>query len=70
MDDAALFRRMSFIRMSFIVDNRPRAGGRLALGVLKGGPVDGTAMILTPASNVAVFPHVYRVFQAFVMPSV
>ena len=45
---------------SFIVDNRPGAGGRLALSALKGGPADGTAMILTPASNVAVFPHVYK----------
>ena len=45
---------------SFIVDNRPGAGGRLALGALKVGPADGTAMILTPASNVAVFPHVYK----------
>lgn len=45
---------------AFIVDNRPGAGGRLALGALKGSPADGTAMILTPASSVAVFPHVYR----------
>jgi tripartite-type tricarboxylate transporter receptor subunit TctC len=45
---------------SFIVDNRPGAGGRLALGALKGAPADGTAMILTPASSVAVFPHVYK----------
>jgi hypothetical protein len=43
-----------------IVDNRRGAGGRLALGSLKGGPVDGTAMILTPASTVTVFPHVYK----------
>jgi tripartite-type tricarboxylate transporter receptor subunit TctC len=45
---------------SFIVDNRPGAGGRLALGALKGSPVDGSVMILTPASSVAVFPHVYK----------
>jgi tripartite-type tricarboxylate transporter receptor subunit TctC len=45
---------------SFIVDNRPGAGGRLALGALKNSPADGTAMILTPASSVAVFPHVYK----------
>ena len=45
---------------SFIVDNRPGAGGRLALGVLKSSPADGTAMILAPASNFAVFPHVYK----------
>lgn len=45
---------------SFIVDNRPGAGGRLALGALKNSPADGTAMILTPASSVAVFPQVYK----------
>src|SRR4051794_37794588 len=43
---------------SFIVDNRPGAGGRLALGALKNSPADGTVMILTPASSFAVFPHV------------
>src|ERR1700754_1984437 len=42
---------------SFIVDNRPGAGGRLALGALKGSAADGSVMILTPASIVAVFPH-------------
>jgi tripartite-type tricarboxylate transporter receptor subunit TctC len=45
---------------SFIVDNRPGAGGRLALGALKGGPVDGSVMVLTPASMVTIFPHVYK----------
>jgi tripartite-type tricarboxylate transporter receptor subunit TctC len=45
---------------SFIVDNRPGAGGRLALSSLKGSVADGTTMILTPASCVTVFPHVYK----------
>jgi len=45
---------------SFVVDNRPGAGGRLALGVLKGSPADGSIMILAPASNLAVFPYVYK----------
>jgi tripartite-type tricarboxylate transporter receptor subunit TctC len=45
---------------ALIVDNRPGAGGRLALGALKSSPADGTAMILAPASNFAVFPHVYK----------
>ena len=45
---------------SCIVDNRPGAGGRVALGVLKNSPADGTIMILAPASNLAVFPHVYK----------
>lgn len=45
---------------SFIVDNRPGAGGRLAFGVPKSSPTDGTTMILAPASNFAVYPHVYK----------
>src|SRR5258708_12172962 len=45
---------------SFIVANRPGAGGRLALGVLKDSPADGSVMILTPASMVVVVPHVYK----------
>ena len=45
---------------SFIVDNRPGAGGRLALGALKNSPADGTFLILTPATSFAVFPHVYK----------
>ena len=45
---------------SFIVENRPGAGGRLALGALKGSPADGSVMILAPASGLAVFPHVYK----------
>src|SRR4029079_15001619 len=45
---------------SFIVDNRPGAAGRLALGALKGGPADGSVMVLTPASMVTIFPHVYK----------
>jgi tripartite-type tricarboxylate transporter receptor subunit TctC len=45
---------------SFIVENRPGAGGRLALGALKRSLADGSVMILAPASNVAVFPHVYK----------
>jgi tripartite-type tricarboxylate transporter receptor subunit TctC len=44
----------------FIVDNRPGAGGRIALGALKSSPADGTSMILAPASNFIVFPHVYK----------
>lgn len=43
---------------AFVVENRPGAGGRLVLGALKNG--DGTAMVLTPASMLVVFPHVYK----------
>lgn len=45
---------------SFIVENRPGAGGRLVLDALKNGSADGSAMVLTPASMLVVFPHVYK----------
>jgi tripartite-type tricarboxylate transporter receptor subunit TctC len=45
---------------SFIVENRPGAGGRLVLGAPKNGAADGSAMVLTPASMLVVFPHVYK----------
>jgi tripartite-type tricarboxylate transporter receptor subunit TctC len=44
---------------SLIVDNRPGAGGRLALEGLKGAERDGSTMTLTPGDQVALFPHVY-----------
>jgi tripartite-type tricarboxylate transporter receptor subunit TctC len=43
-----------------IVENRPGAGGRVAMDVLKNSPADGSAMILTPAVAVCLYPHVYK----------
>jgi len=45
---------------SFIVDNRPGAGGRVALDALKGSAADGTVMVLTPASAIVLYPHIYK----------
>ncbi|HVF63290.1 MAG TPA: tripartite tricarboxylate transporter substrate-binding protein [Casimicrobiaceae bacterium] len=42
-----------------IVENRPGAGGRLAVEHVKGLPADGTAFLLTPFANVVAHPHVY-----------
>jgi tripartite-type tricarboxylate transporter receptor subunit TctC len=44
---------------TIIVDNRPGTGGRLALETLKAAPPDGSVMILTPATTMAVYPHIY-----------
>ena len=43
-----------------VVDNKPGASGRLAIEELKRSPADGSAMLLTPASAVSLFPHVYN----------
>lgn len=45
---------------SVIVDNKPGAGGRIALEAVKNSDPDGTTLVLTPASMVAVYPHIYR----------
>lgn len=42
-----------------IVDNRPGAGGRLALEALKASPADGSAFAVTPASMLTIYPHLY-----------
>lgn len=42
-----------------IVDNRPGAGGRLALEALKAAPGDGSAFAVTPASLLTIYPHLY-----------
>ena len=43
-----------------IVDNRPGAAGRIAIDALKAAPPDGRTMLVTPASTMTVYPHVYR----------
>lgn len=43
-----------------IVDNKPGAGGRIALEMLKNGDADGSVIAVTPASMMVVYPHIYR----------
>ena len=45
---------------SIIVDNRPGAGGRIALEALKASEPDGSILALTPGDQVTLFPHVYQ----------
>jgi tripartite-type tricarboxylate transporter receptor subunit TctC len=45
---------------SAIVDNRPGAGGRVALDALKASPADGSVLILAPASMIVLYPHIYK----------
>jgi tripartite-type tricarboxylate transporter receptor subunit TctC len=42
-----------------LVENRAGVGGRLAVEELRRQPADGTAMLLTPASMVTLYPHIY-----------
>src|SRR5262249_42555216 len=43
-----------------IVENRPGAGGRLALDTLKASATDGWVFLLPPASMITIYPHVYK----------
>jgi tripartite-type tricarboxylate transporter receptor subunit TctC len=43
-----------------VVDNRTGAGGQLAITALKSMPADGSAIVLTPAAMLTVYPHTYR----------
>jgi tripartite-type tricarboxylate transporter receptor subunit TctC len=42
-----------------LVDNKPGAGGRLAVEELKRSPNDGSVMLLTPAAMITLYPHLY-----------
>lgn len=43
-----------------LVENRPGAGGRIALESLKGVAADGSHLLLSPQGMLALFPHIYR----------
>jgi tripartite-type tricarboxylate transporter receptor subunit TctC len=42
-----------------LVDNKPGAGGRLAVEELKRSANDGSTMLLTPAAMITLYPHLY-----------
>ncbi|WP_295503506.1 tripartite tricarboxylate transporter substrate binding protein [Limnohabitans sp. Rim8] len=56
----ALAQQLTGIAPSVIVDNKPGAGGRIALEAVKNSEADGATLVMTPASMVAVYPHIYR----------
>lgn len=43
-----------------IVENRPGAGGRIAIDVVRNGPSDGSQWLVTPGSMLVIYPHVYK----------
>jgi tripartite-type tricarboxylate transporter receptor subunit TctC len=43
-----------------IVENKPGAAGRIAAQAVKTGQADGSEMLVTPASILTIYPHVYK----------
>ncbi|MCG3189216.1 MAG: hypothetical protein LKCHEGNO_01503 [Burkholderiaceae bacterium] len=43
-----------------LVENKPGAGGRIAVEELKRSAPDGTSLLLTPTGMITLYPHVYR----------
>jgi len=50
--------RGSFAKTA-LVENKPGAGGRLAVEELKRSANDGSTMLLTPAAMITLYPHIY-----------
>ncbi|MGE0800717.1 MAG: Bug family tripartite tricarboxylate transporter substrate binding protein [Lautropia sp.] len=45
---------------NIIVENRPGASGRLAIGLVKNAKPDGQTVLILPFAPLAIFPHVYK----------
>jgi tripartite-type tricarboxylate transporter receptor subunit TctC len=56
----ALAQQLGAYASTVIVDNKPGAGGRIALELLKASPADGSVLAISPASMIVVYPHLYR----------
>ncbi len=42
-----------------IIENKPGAGGQIAISALKSAPADGSTLLLTPSSMLSVYPFTY-----------
>lgn len=45
---------------SVLVDNKPGAGGQIAITTLRDSPADGSVLCVTPSSVLAMNPHTFR----------
>ncbi|MFZ2653259.1 MAG: Bug family tripartite tricarboxylate transporter substrate binding protein [Burkholderiaceae bacterium] len=48
-----------YSRYAGLVENKPGAGGRIALEALKSAAADGATLALSPFSCTSIYPHVY-----------
>jgi len=45
---------------TIVVENKPGAGGRIALAAVKAAKPDGQTVIVLPSGPMVLFPHVYK----------
>lgn len=50
----------AYAKNAAIVENKPGAGGRIALDTLKASPADGSVLCMSPYSALSIYPHVYK----------
>jgi tripartite-type tricarboxylate transporter receptor subunit TctC len=48
-----------YSKIAGFVENKPGAGGRIAIETLKNSPADGSVLALAPVSALAVYPYIY-----------
>lgn len=49
-----------YSRLPGVVENKPGAGGRLALEALRAAAPDGATLAMTPFSALAIYPHIFK----------
>ena len=49
-----------YTRKGAVVENKTGAAGRIAIDTVKNGPADGSSLLLTPYSMMAIYPHIYK----------
>ena len=50
----------AYARNGAVVENKTGAAGRIAIDTVKNGPADGSSLLLTPYSMMAIYPHIYK----------
>ncbi len=49
----------TFVKVA-VVENKAGAGGQIAVQSMKGAATDGSVILQTPASMLAIYPHIYK----------
>jgi tripartite-type tricarboxylate transporter receptor subunit TctC len=50
----------TYSKNTAVVENKTGAAGRIAIDTVKNGPADGSCLLLTPYSMMAIYPHIYK----------